>query len=514
MAFNFSDFHSRHRTGIIAEWVRRLSTQGGPQYIKRPQDELFGTVSEAFDANRKMIVDGDYTHINRFIDKITKMRLEAGFPLSDVQNAFELYRRIVIPLLAKEAGINESLENVSTINECLAYTIQRFSKHFQGMHEREILEHNRLLEEEVKARTSQLRESELKYKTLVEEIKDGYFVIRDEVIVFANKAFCQMHGFVQEEVLGRKFQQFVCPEDRDRVVGIYEKSFTTRASSRSFEYQRLTKSGERFPTEILARNATYENKPSSIGICRDITDRVKMEQRMREAERMAYIGEITTSLSHEIRNPLAAIKMNLKLLNNNPTIRGNDSRRLAISVNEVNRLENILNELLDFAKPLQIKLGEVDINTILLSSIELLEMKFREKNIKITKKLTSKIPELRADAEKLEQAFINLLLNAVEASESNGDIVIRTAYRRNGGNKAAEITFEDKGYGLKDSTTTDLFKPFFTTKSRGTGLGLSNVKKIVEAHNGWVEVKNRRPRGASFKIYLPGGDQNVQNTGR
>lgn len=514
MSFNLSGFHSRYRESIIEEWVRRLNTQGGPQYLKRPREELLETVSQAFDANERLIVKGDFSEINRFIDRITKMRLEAGFPLSDVQNAFELYRTIVVPLLAQEADLDEFVECVCKINDCLAYTIQRFSKHFQNMHELEILENNRLLEEQVKARTSQLRESEHKYKTLVEEIKDGYFVIQDEVIVFSNQAFSQMHGFEPEEVIGRRFQHFVHPEDRDRVIGIYEKGRTPRAVPKSFEYKRLTKDGTHFPTEILAKNATYEDKPSSIGICRDITERVKMEQRMREAERMAYIGEITTSLSHEIRNPLAAVVLNLKLLNNNKSIKGNDSRRLAISLNEVNRLEHILNELLDFAKPLQVTLGPAAINPVLLSCFELLEMKFREKNLTLKKRLSSKLPEMMVDIEKLEQAFINMLLNSIEASEPDGEIIVKTFYKTNGRFKGAEVVFEDRGHGLSGTDTADLFRPFFTTKSKGTGLGLSNVQRIVEAHGGWVEAKNRNPSGASFKIYLPGEGADVQNPGR
>jgi len=513
MPFSLSDFHSLHRESIIEEWVRRLNTEGGPQYVRRPRAELMGTVSEAFDANRSYLEDGDMTRINRFIDKITKMRLEAGFPLHDVQYAFELYREIAIPLLARETTIDELLESSVKINECLGYTIQRFSKHFQSMHEKEILQHNRMLEREVKARTRQLGESELKYKTLVEEIKDGYFVIQDQVIVFSNQAFCQMHGCGLEEVLGKQFQIFVCPEDRDRVIGIYEKSLAPKAIPKTFEYRRLTKSGGVYPTEILAKNARYENKPSSIGICRDITERVKMEQRMREAERMAYIGEITTSLSHEIRNPLAAIKMNLKLLNNNSSLKGNDSRRLAISVYEVDRLEHILNELLDFAKPLQIKPRSLEINDILLSCVELLDMKFRQKSLKVVPRLDKHIPRIRADREKLEQAFINLLLNAVEASDAGDRIIVRTAYRRNGRFHGVEIAFEDTGHGLRAEATSDIFKPFYTTKSKGTGLGLSNVKRIVEAHSGWVEVKNRRPAGASFKIGIPGGVDHVTNPG-
>ncbi|MFO7784224.1 MAG: two-component system sensor histidine kinase NtrB [Thermodesulfobacteriota bacterium] len=514
MGFSFSEFHSRYRTRIILEWVLKLKVEVGDQYVRRPRKELFETISEAFDANHQVLVCGDYGPINSFINKITWMRLEAGFPLPHVQRAFELYRMIVLPLLAENAPFEDFFSCTRKINECLTYTIERFSQHFQAMHEKEILEHNRRLEEQVKARTSQLRESELKYKTLVEEITDGYFVIQDERIVFANQAFCEMHGYGLIEVTGRKFHGFVSPEDRERIIGVYRKSLgSTRSTPRTFEYLRLTKAGDCFPTEILAKNARYENKPSSIGICRDITERVKMEQRMREAERMAYVGEITASLSHEIRNPLTSVNMNLKILENRPHIQGNDLRRLEICLKEVMRLERILTELLDFAKPMQIKPGRADINQVLVSCVESLDTKFREKELRLIKKLEAGLPELVADVEKLEQAFINLLLNAVEASDRRGRVLVSTESLHQNGSPWVEISIQDQGRGLSREAMAGLFKPFFTTKSTGTGLGLRNVKAIVDGHAGSIHVMNVRPRGACVKIRLPGGDGHVQDTG-
>lgn len=505
MNFSLADFHRRNREKIIEEWVSRLSSDVGNRYSERPCEELFSTCSEAFEANFRVLVNNDFTYINTFIDKITQMRLEAGFPLSDVQMAFELYRIIVIPLLARETTIDEFHECIASVNNCLAYTIHRFSDHFQNMHEKKILEHNLRLEEEVRVRTTELKESELKYKTLVEEINDGYFVIQDEVIVFANHAYCQMHGYTLDEVIGRNFNKFVDPESRKKVFDIYSRSLVKKSPPRSFEYLRLTREGKSYLTEILAKTTRYENRLSSIGICRDITERVKMEQRVREAERMAYIGQITTSLSHEIRNPLSAVKMNLQILKKNPQLRGNDKRRTDISVKEVIRLERILAELLDFARPLRLKLRSSNVNEILSSCVELLEMKFREKGLSVSKSLESGMPDLRADGEKLGQAFINLLLNAIEASQQGGKISVKSLYYQNGPDARVDIIINDEGRGISKEHITEIFKPFVTTKSKGTGLGLTNVKRIVEAHGGNVEVKNRRPQGVFFRVCFPTG---------
>ena len=503
MGFSLSEFFQSKRDEIIRAWILGLKNTVSDQYAARPLEELMETVSGAYDAEVDFLLRGDYAKINVFIGKITEMRLEAGFLLSDVQKAFEFFRRLATDLLVAETTQSELADAVVRMNDCLSYTIHRFSDHFQSMHEREIIGHNRMLEQQVRARTAELRESERKYKTLVEEINDGYFVVQDEIIVFANQAFCRMHDYKAQAVIGRNFYDFVAPEDRSRVIDLYRKGLGRKARPRTFEYLRYTRKKEMFPTEILSKLTQYDNRLSSIGICRDITQRVQLEKKMRESERMAYIGQITTSLSHEIRNPLSAVKMNLQILKKNTQIKGNDQRRIDISAQEVQRLEGILEELLDFAKPLQIRADRVQINRVLTEALELLEMRFAQADMETIVELDPDLPEIEADAEKLGQAFINLLLNALEASRGGAKIEVRTAWdtRRN----SVRIVIADEGHGVDRNHVAEIFKPFFTTKSSGTGLGLSNAQRIIEAHGGCIEFENRRPSGVDFKISLPAG---------
>jgi len=504
---NLKDFHHTYRPKIIDEWVNRLKEDAGPRYASRPREELLGTISEAFEANYRFLVEGRMGPINRFIDKICRMRLEAGFHLSDVQKAFEIYREIVIPILAKYCAKEDFVRSVEDINRCLAYTIRSFSDHFQGMHEREILEHNRELEDQVRTRTKALQESELRYKILVEEINDGYFVIQDQVIVFANRAFCEMHGYLPEEVLGKKFYTFLAPDSRENVIDIYRKSVENQPSPAIFEYMRLTKNGDAFPTEIRANVVAYDGQLSNIGICRDITERVKMETKVRESERMAYIGQITTSLSHEIRNPLSAVKMNLQILEKNPKIEGNDKRRVNISIRETTRLERILTQLLDFAKPLQLVFAPMDLNMTLTACREALEVKFKEKELTVAETLDSAVPIFSADAGKLEQAFYNLFFNAIDASDQGGRITVQSHFHDHKEQPHVEVVVKDDGHGIEPPLMDEIFKPFFSTRTKGTGLGLSNVKRIVHAHRGWIKAENRPFKGAAFRVNLSIGGQ-------
>jgi PAS domain S-box-containing protein len=502
MGFALKAFLADNREAIITEWVDRLTAEVGVQYAQRPRAELVGTVSAAYDADMRVLVHEDFAPIDQFIRKITQLRLEAGFPLSHVQMAFELFRSIVLPQIAALTEVEEFIRVAIKINHCLTYTIHRFSDHFQAMQQAKILEHNRRLEEMVRARTAELEESRRKYKTLVEEISDGYFVVQDEVVVFANPAFCDMHGYTSAEAIGRKFYEFIDQESRAQTIHLYHESLSEGMIPRTFEYQRLTKDGQSFPTEILAKVTYYDNRLSSIGICRDITQRVKLERRIRESERMAYIGQVTTSLSHEIRNPLSAIQMNLQILKKNESLKGNDQRRIDISIREVRRLEHILKELLDFAKPIHLRFQRFALNSLIRSCTELLEIKFMEKGVSLVTDLVSPMPRIQADKEKLGQAIINLLLNALEASPQNGRITVRSCLLSHAGG-GFQLLVADQGGGVPEDVMSVIFEPFFTTKSKGIGLGLSNVKRIIQAHRGSIEVANGNPGGAVFSLILP-----------
>lgn len=495
-----------YRKAIIDNWVSRLHSEVSKQYSQRPLEELYITVTEAYDANYSVIVENDYGPINDFITKITKMRLDAGFNLSDVQKAFELYRNIVVPLVLSHLE-GEGLRNaVTKINDCLAYTIHRFSDYFQKMHEKTIIKHNKELEYRLKIKTIEMRESELKYMTLVEEINEGYFIIRNGVIVFANNAFVSMHGYSASEVIGKPFWVFVSPECRDQVVKIHEDAISGRPAPKVFEYLRLTKDGKSLPTEITAKVRKREEGVENIGICRDITWRVELQKKTIEAEQLGYIAQVATSLSHELRNPLSSIKLNLQMLSKSRDIVGNNKRRVEIAVSELVRLENVLTELLEFSKPLQIKPLRCNINDVISTCLKFMEPRFEEKRILPVLEADPRLPKVAIDPEKMTQVFVNIFNNALEAVSNGGMVIVTTTEKEEEGVRYIEITVEDNGPGIPHHMLEEVFKPFFTTKTKGTGLGLSIVKRIVEAHRGTVHAQLRYPKGAMFVINLPVGD--------
>jgi signal transduction histidine kinase len=228
-----------------------------------------------------------------------------------------------------------------------------------------------------------------------------------------------------------------------------------------------------------------------------------MEAKIREHERLAYLGQLTASLSHEIRNPLSAIKMNMQILSRKLELDGFDRRRLDITAQEVVRLELIMRQLLDTVRPLSLEPTPVDLAGLARGCLELLEPRLNESAIQVSQRHARGLPQAMGDAGSLQQALQNLLLNAMEAARPGGRITVWTRRGRAQGQAFLEMGVGDNGPGIEAADLPLLFKPFFTRKSLGTGLGLVNVKRIIEAHGGSVVVRARHGQGASFALRLP-----------
>ncbi|HOL05154.1 MAG TPA: PAS domain S-box protein [Syntrophorhabdaceae bacterium] len=490
-----------YRDQMINEWIQYLHEKVSERYRGRPIDELKITVSRAFDASSAVLVENDFSKIDDHIQWITKIRLEGGFSLSEVQNAYELYRVILVPHLIRELKGRALKEAIERLNICLFYTITRFSDYFQSLHEKHIREHAQNLELEIEKRTKELVESEAKYRVLVEDINDGYFVNQNETIVFANKAFCDLHGYSLNEVIGKPYSDFVAARSLPMVKRLYERRLEGKDSKDLYMYFRRHRDGNIYPTENKVKGIIYQGSFAVAGICRDITERMEAERRIRESERLAHVGKLTTSLAHEIRNPLSSVKMNIQIITKKTDFDGNDKRRMEIIIQELSRLERILDEMLDFAKPIKLNLAMVSVNQIIDSCLDVLDVKIREKSIEIKKRYSKSIPSISMDYERMEQAIINIFLNSIEALPKKGLIEIETKMDSRG--KNIKINIGDNGPGISQENLPYIFDPFFSIKKKGTGLGLTNVKRIVEAHGGSVEVGLRRPKGVVFTITMP-----------
>ena len=228
-------------------------------------------------------------------------------------------------------------------------------------------------------------------------------------------------------------------------------------------------------------------------------ERLKLEEKLRQAEHLSAIGEMTAGISHEIRNPLGIIKSSAQLLKNKMAKLDAENTIPDIIVEESGRLDKIITDFLNFAKPRIPDLRSCVVEDIIEKNLAYLNQHIEEKNLNVSKEIAQNLPEIMADNAMLYQAFLNILLNAFQSLEDNGCLTIKTVY--NSGNII--INFIDNGEGIKENILKKIWTPFFTSKDSGTGLGLGIVKNIIEAHNGTITISNAKPNGTNVEMILP-----------
>jgi len=225
---------------------------------------------------------------------------------------------------------------------------------------------------------------------------------------------------------------------------------------------------------------------------------------IRRADRLASLGTLTAGLAHEIRNPLVAIKTFTHLLPERIDDEEFRDKFLQIASGEVDRISSLVTELLDFARPSDPKLEMENINIILDGMILLVSTEANKKQITVNKTYDSNLPFVQVDREQIKQVFLNILLNAIEATPEKGKITVRTrSFMKPGGEPYVQIEFTDTGCGIPSDRLEEVFNPFFTTKNTGSGLGLSISNQIVQDHKGYIDVESQLGKGSSFFINLP-----------
>jgi len=230
----------------------------------------------------------------------------------------------------------------------------------------------------------------------------------------------------------------------------------------------------------------------------------KSKSYIRRADRLASLGTLTAGLAHEIRNPLVAIKTFTQLLPERIDDEEFRNHFLSIASGEVDRISALVTELLEFARPSEPKFELEDINGILDGMILLVSTETKSKHIDIVKDYTSDLGPITIDREQMKQVFLNMLLNAIEATPEKGKIYVKTrAYMKPEGEPYIQIEFTDTGCGIRPEYLEDIFTPFFTTKEKGSGLGLSISNQIIQDHKGYIDVESQVNKGTSFFINLP-----------
>jgi signal transduction histidine kinase len=227
----------------------------------------------------------------------------------------------------------------------------------------------------------------------------------------------------------------------------------------------------------------------------------RLEAQLHQSERLAALGEMTAGVAHEVRNPLGIISSTAELLRERLARYEPQNRLAQIIVEESNRLNEKVTEFLDFARPRIPNLRPCDLEATLNRSLELLQPEIERLGIKVSREYQLNGRPLMVDQDLLHQAFLNIFLNAIQAMPQGGHLTVSTSPGSNG--HGGEIRIQDNGEGIGPEALKKIFNPFFTTKEKGSGLGLPIVKSIIEAHQGSLKISSTAGAGTTLTITLP-----------
>ncbi|HJP94337.1 MAG TPA: ATP-binding protein [Pyrinomonadaceae bacterium] len=266
--------------------------------------------------------------------------------------------------------------------------------------------------------------------------------------------------------------------------------------------------GRTLPMEITAREVLDPTGQVTavVSILHDLTEireleRRRVEQQLFESEKLAAVGRLAASIAHEVNNPLEAIKNALYLMQTNSEGDNKNARFLEIARKETERVSHIIRQMLGFAR----RPGEVDwvdVNQLLEETLVLMEKKMRQMRIRVRRTLDDSLPKIRARADQLRQVFLNLIINAQQAIDGEGEIAISTFRYEQSLQPSILIQVSDTGVGIPEDEINRIFEPFFSTGKKGTGLGLWVTQDIVRQHGGRIEVSSEMGGGTIFSIVL------------
>ena len=228
-------------------------------------------------------------------------------------------------------------------------------------------------------------------------------------------------------------------------------------------------------------------------------ERFKLKEQLNRAEHLSSLGEMVAGISHEIRNPLGIIRNSAELLEKKMATIDPSNTIPDIIIEESSRLNNIITDFLNFAKPKNPDFMQCRVEEVLQKNINYLSTEMNEQGYSIHENFENNLPEIMADSAMLYQAFLNILINAIQAMHGGGEIKVAVSST----DSMVTILFEDEGCGIPEDLLEKVWTPFFTTKEKGTGLGLGIVKNIIESHGGSIQIENRLAGGAQVTIALP-----------
>jgi two-component system sensor histidine kinase PilS (NtrC family) len=345
------------------------------------------------------------------------------------------------------------------------------------------------------------------HENIVQSISSGVFTAnaRGEITSF-NPAAQEVTGYALRDVLGRAWRDIFNWHPSEASDELLPGGLPTTTR---FEVECKRADGSRLVLGMTVSPLHEAGQQAGlVGVFKDLTQIRDLEEEMRRKEWLANLGEMSAGMAHEIRNPLGALAGAMQMLRKESSADETNRRLMDIAIREATRLDAIITDFLQYARPPALDLAEHDINKILAETLDLVEHEARSRtNIEIVTALAPARLAAQVDQNQMRQVFWNLATNAFDAMPAGGQLAITTGCRQVdvGGRRGdvIEISFQDTGEGISKQNLDKIFLPFFTTKKQGSGLGLAAVHRIVDLHGGWIKVESRAGRGTRFVVCVP-----------
>ncbi|WP_368658735.1 EAL domain-containing protein [Metabacillus halosaccharovorans] len=342
-----------------------------------------------------------------------------------------------------------------------------------------------------------LKESEFKYRLIAENMTDIIMLLDiNGKILYSSPSLSNVIDYPLRSFVGESSFDLIHPEDKQSVIIGFQQVMKTKTPAR-MEAHFLTGNGnsvlfEGVCTPVLGENGEPEH---FIVVGRDITEKRITEEQLSKAEKLSIVGQLAAGVAHEIRNPLTSIKGFIKLLEEG----SNNNEYFEIIFKEFEQIEDILKEFLTLAKPQEIQLKKVNIQTIFNDVTILLKSEANLRNVEISQEFQPNLPQVLCDMNQIKQVFINIIKNSIEAIPNGGFVKIE-GYVEDG-NLLMKII--DNGIGISKERIKRLGEPYYCNKEKGTGLGLMLCYKIVRQHNGSIIIKSKENHGTTVEVRLP-----------
>jgi histidine kinase len=368
----------------------------------------------------------------------------------------------------------------------------------------------------------QLEVSEKKYYSIFNNIPNPVFVVDEKTLqlIDCNQSVGSVYGFNKQSIIGESFLNFFIHEEKHKIQQ------RIRASSILNQIKQKNKNNKILYVDIWVSPSEYEDRKVLLVTTSDITKRLETERELIQAGKMATLGEMSTGIAHELNQPLSVIKTAsdfiLKKMNQKAKIEDSIHHKLVTKINSnVDRASKIIEHMRHFARKSDINFEHININKILKRAHDIFSQQLKVRGIDVVWNLTDDLPAITADPGRIEQVFINLLVNARDAIEEKSEqtgskvesekIIIETFLK----DEHAVIKVSDTGIGIRDDIREKIFEPFFTTKEvgKGTGIGLSISYGIIKECKGHIEVaSDLKTGGTSFTIRLPFAKKNNRDS--